>query len=74
MSVSNNENESNIIAKGESKFSGKYIVKEVIENYEYYRRLIFLNRGTVIQSEVKLKKGNFFSSIISTLVKYLSRK
>lgn len=56
MSVDAKVDERSIIARGESKFSGKFIVKDVIEKDEHYRQLIFLNRGTVIQSEVKLKK------------------
>ncbi|XP_065221939.1 eEF1A lysine and N-terminal methyltransferase homolog [Planococcus citri] len=56
MSVSKNENKE-VRFRGKSKFSGEYIVDDVVDNGEHYRRLIFLNRGTVIQSEVKLKKS-----------------
>lgn len=55
MSVSKDKHE-DARFRGESKFSGEYVVEDVIENDEHYRRLIFLSRGTVIQSEVKLKK------------------
>ena len=57
MSLESKVDEKNIRAKGETKFSGEYLVEDVIENAEHYRRLIFSNRGTLIQSEVKLKKG-----------------
>lgn len=65
MSVSSGDDDSrNIRTRDESSFSGKFIVEDIIENNEHYRRLIFLNRGNVIQSEVKLTKGKFrFASV-----------
>lgn len=60
MSVSSTDDDSrNILTRDESLFSGKFIVEDVVENDEHYRRLIFLSRGNVIQSEVKLRKGKF---------------
>ncbi len=56
MSVSSSSRTSNIRAKGESKFSGEFVVEDVVEDDQHFRRLVFLNRGNVIQSEVKLKK------------------
>ncbi|KAK7591015.1 hypothetical protein V9T40_002628 [Parthenolecanium corni] len=74
MSVSSaDDNSRNILACDESSFSGKFIVEDVIEDDEHYRRLILLNRGNVIQSEVKLKKTTlihkFFKQYLTRSVK-----
>lgn len=66
MSVETKVDEKKIRVKGVTKFSGEYLVEDVVEDGERYRRLIFVNRGTLIQSEVKLKKSLYLNQFENT--------
>lgn len=46
-----------IVYKGTSSFSGDFVVEDVQSENKLYRRLIFLNNQSVIQSEALLKAG-----------------
>lgn len=46
-----------IVYKGTSSFSGDFVVEDVQSENKLYRRLIFLNNQSVIQSEALLKSG-----------------
>lgn len=43
--------------KGSSEFSGEFVVEDVEIEGETFRRLVFMNNQTLIQSETKLRKG-----------------
>lgn len=45
---------------GTSELSGDLLVEDIKVENEIFRRLIFLNNQAVVQSEVKMKKGNCF--------------
>lgn len=44
-------------SRGNSKFSGEFVVEDVSVNGECFRRLVFLNNPNLTQSEAKLKIG-----------------
>lgn len=46
------------IARGKSEISGEYVVEDAEgENKTVFRRLVFLSKKNVVQSEAKLKTG-----------------
>jgi len=49
-----------LVYSGSSAMSGDFVVEDVSVEDERFRRLVFLNNQSVIQSEAKLKKGRAF--------------
>ena len=55
----------NIRQRGHSELSGDYVIEDIEEDGEQYRRLIFLNNPTLVQSRAKLMKGWMFYHFLS---------
>lgn len=52
------------VCKGQSEWSGGYVVEDVEGDEGTLRRLIFMKTPYVIQSEIRLKEGKVFTFVL----------
>lgn len=56
LSLGSDVGDRNIVHKGTSELSGDFVVEDVTTDVKTYRRLVFLNNQSVIQSEALMKQ------------------
>jgi hypothetical protein len=62
------------IAEGESPVNGKWVVEHVKGDDKIFRRLIFMNSSSLIQSEVEIYSKSLKKDISSDLVFFRNTK